>query len=78
MFDLVGGVVDGGGEDAVGVFEQAVAECIVGGLGVVGVRSGPLFGGELAEEAVPALKRMVDDEDSTVRRLATDALQSVA
>ena len=33
--------------------------------------------GELAVEAVPALKRMLDDEDSTVRRVVGEAMQEI-
>lgn len=33
--------------------------------------------GELAVEAVPALKRMLDDEDSSVRRVVGEALQEI-
>jgi hypothetical protein len=33
--------------------------------------------GELAEEAVPKLKRMLDDDDSCIRRVASEALQEI-
>ena len=33
--------------------------------------------GELAVEAVPALKRMLDDEDSSARRVVGEALQEI-
>tara|TARA_R110002049_G_scaffold215606_1_gene387098 strand:+ start:54931 stop:55524 length:594 start_codon:yes stop_codon:yes gene_type:complete len=33
--------------------------------------------GEIAKEAMPALKRMLDDENSSVRYVAAEALQSV-
>jgi len=34
--------------------------------------------GEITNDAVPALKRMLEDEDSSVRRVAAEAIESVA